>query len=506
MRAMAWLSVHDRFRVLIDRNAYLDATLINVFLGLPYDNVLAEFLTFLNNCCESKALLNVIATEAVVRSLIHVGHLAQSKDAIEQVAHLTQKFTASEILLPVLREDNSSEAIFSLVRKGSPEAQEWTIQAIYNIATDAAIKKKIVKRTVSGGKGSQSPSSSLLDFLRDIACGQGASTAQSHAAWLIASLYARGDGRETMLDRDSLNSLCALLTASSPAVVRQATWGVSQLPVNDEDVMRRLMAIETPKHLCATLKSMSSKMSPAEIGVIAQGCLTIGTLAQSPLIRKKLVELNVISLLASILISSVHSPDFSIDILVGAAVAVRELALDIALARKLVGEGVFPGLVASLSNNSKAVRASAIAALVALLNSREDIPALLEVPHAIRDILAILDRTAVDSRVPVDLILQARQEPDMFFMLAQGIRLLAADDDAKKQFLVHKGYKTLMKLVTKETGEGGEARFHDPEVEEEVPNIFNVKLTLYMFINMFVNFLIYIERRLYCVLLKGHLF
>merc|ERR1719158_501854 len=208
---LASLSNHEEVRALIAENTYLDIALLKMFFSLPYQRVLAQFFLFLNNCCHSDVLFQELSRQSIIVPLMAHVEKTTDPETITHIAHLCYQFCkkageqkasggqgAGTNGISILMEDKSINALFSLIKKGSPEAQEVAVQSFYHLATDDKVKRDIIRKGV-------------LDYLCQLAL-HGAPSVQPHAAWLVASLTVRGSSRDLMYQRNTLTALSNLLS------------------------------------------------------------------------------------------------------------------------------------------------------------------------------------------------------------------------------------------------------------------------------------------------------
>lgn len=419
-KILAALSHREEVRNIIEQHGYLDAAVLQTFLAIPYPAVLIEILQLLNNCCRNEVLFEQLATETVLKPLVRNANRTDDPGVILQVSRLWHRFSLSPRMLKALRDEAAVEAIFAIIRKGPPTAQEMAIQAIYHLAADTEIKRAVVRR-------------GMLECFCELA-ESGPNSVQPHAAWLIASLVVRGDGRDLMFQRNTLEVLTRLLQAANTKVVAQAAWALSLLPRLD-DVVVRLVGVGCVPLLCAALHAKDPALQ-------AQGARTIGALAWSRRFREEAVEANAMTLLLALLAKEAVP-----DVHAGVAMAIREFVQeDEGNAITCLQQGVAEGLVRLLASKSKDVRGAALSAIVPLLSVLREARRLLEA-GVVRSIL----REGQDAET-------FAPDSDMQLSLARAMRLLASNDAAKAEFRDAGGLGALLQL----------ARSDEPTVQEEV--------------------------------------
>jgi hypothetical protein len=459
VKNLAALSTHEEVRELIETHDYLEIETLRMFLSLPHENVLAEFFIFLNNCCQSEALFAYLSREEAINPLIRHALVSDCPEIIVQVARLCYCFSLVPETLTVLRQEQSVEAVFAIVRKGNPQAQEVAIQAIYHLAIDPMIKRAIIRK-------------GLLDALCQMTK-SGPVSVQPHAAWLIASLVVRGGSRDLMFQKNTLNVLVQVLTAENPKVVVQAAWALSHLPI-EASIIARLADINGIVLLCRTLCSTH----PA---VLAQGALTIAALAKNRMFRDHVQECGAISLLVSLLHKSAdektadtNSDDNSSvchpDVQTGVAAAMRELSQDEENAITFSESGVATGLVQLMLSQSRRVRSAALAAVVPLLSVTDRMPMLLDagvMGAMLSEHMLVEDReerggesdwSQTANEPSRDLGFKGNDDTSLYQSLAKAIRMFASNDAAKEMFRRSNGFDLLMQL----------ANSTEPEVQVEV--------------------------------------
>jgi hypothetical protein len=442
MTLLASLAAHEKALMIMRDRSYLDKAVVLKFMEVPYASVIGAFVSLLKNCCRVPELVKLLQQpEVVIRVVAHVGKATglsrrDSDEILTQAAQLLYCFATTPNGLALL-DDAAVEAIFTVVRRGPPVAQEVAIQAMYYLAVDAKTKRAIVR-------------SGMLDLLCDLAR-NGPDRVQTHAAWVVSSLSVRGTARELMFEKNTLQALTSLLTAKNPSVATQAAWALSHLP-HDSDTMHKFIGI-------GGIALISQTLSHEDRIVRAQGALTIGSLSdESPVFRSAIVDVGVVLMLVTLLS---RAEDFETQL--GIAVAVRAVAKTAEVAGKLLASGVGDRLV-PLLRAPLPVRAHALAALVPLLSIPAEVPKLLAGPAMVAmlwgsnkegDPQAAIDGQVVEVQ---NLVLKRSQQPAIELSLARCIRLLSSSDDAKRSFREASGFPVLVKL--------GESL--EPDVQEEV--------------------------------------
>eukprot|EP00397_Hematodinium_sp_SG-2012_P001266 GEMP01001267.1.p1 GENE.GEMP01001267.1~~GEMP01001267.1.p1 ORF type:complete len:1662 (+),score=431.87 GEMP01001267.1:196-5181(+) len=440
MQILASLSNHKEVRALIAENSYLDLTVLEMFLNLPYPRVLAEFFLFLNNCCHSEVLFKELSKQSLIRPLIRHAERSTDPDTIRHMTRLCYQFCLKPQTREILMENNCVDALFAIVKKGSPEAQEVAVQSIYHLATDEKVKRDIIRK-------------GLLTFLCDLA-ETGPVSVQPHAAWLVASLVVRGNSRDLMYQRNTLSAITNLLSATNPKVITQAAWALSHVPL-EEDVISKLIHIGTATKILNTL-TFSPDDSVEVEEVQRQGAITIGTLSKNKLFRSQVVSGGVVQLLVRILL---HTKCQTVQC--GIAIAIREISQSREYAQEFLKAGAAPGLVMLLQAKSVFVRRAALGTIVPLLLVPSEISCFLDA-NAIQ---VMLDGVVEDMGEEHDDDIcgefrtnLSHDEPSTELSLAQAIRIFATDDRAKAEFRQYNGFDILMKLSENAS----------PDIQEEV--------------------------------------
>lgn len=419
-KVLAALSNRSEVRQIIEAHGYLDMTVLQTFLSLPYPSVLIEVLLLLNNCCRSEVLAADLATEAVLKPLVKHANKSEEGGVLIQIARLWHRFAMNPRMLTVLREDTAVETIFAIVKKGPPQAQELAIQAIYHLAADSEVKRAIVRR-------------GMLEFLCTLA-EDGPRSVQPHAAWLIASLLVRGEGRDLMYQRNTLEVLARLMSASNGHVVCRAAWALSQLP-QEEEVVARLVSVGAVSLLCDALNANN------ELGQ-AQGARTIGSLAWSDSFRREASSAGILKTLLQLL----DNEEATADVQSAVAGAIREfLEKDEANVKSCLHHAkTAQNLVRLLGSSNHEVRSAALSATVPLLSHGQEARVLLDA-----GVLRVILQEGAATQDP---------DPDFQLSLARTMRLLASNDAAKVEFREVGGLHILLEL----------SKSDEPLVQEEV--------------------------------------
>lgn len=418
-KVLASLSNRSEVREIIEEHGYLDMTVLQTFLALPYPAVLVEVLLLLNNCCRSEALAADLATEAVLKPLVKHANKSEEPGVLVQIARLWHRFAMNGAMLSLLREDSAVDTIFAIIKKGPPAAQELAIQAVYHLAADSEVKRAIVRR-------------GMLEFLCNLAEG-GPISVQPHAAWLIASLLVRGDGRDLMYQRNTLEVLTHLLRAKNPQVVTRAAWALSQLPQLEEVVVRLVSVGAVPL--------LSGVLGAKDASGKAQGARTIGSLAWSESFRSEAASAGVLKTLSGLLAQENSSP--AVHAAVARAMS-EFLHRDEAFAKSCLQEGTAQSLVKLLGVSNHEVRSAALSATVPLLSLGQDARVMLDA-----GVLRVILQEGVATQ---------KSDPDFQLSLARTMRLLASNDAAKAEFREVGGLTVLLELSVSD----------EPAVQEEV--------------------------------------
>merc|ERR1719387_3170958 len=144
IRLLAALAAHDKALQILQDQSFLATPVVIRFLDIPQPSVVGAFISLLRHCGRSDEVIVHIQQKEIVAKVVEHVMRKTDEDIYCETAKLLYCFATSADGLKLL-DEQAVEAIFVIVRRGSPQAQEIAIQSIYYLAVEAKTKRSIVR-------------------------------------------------------------------------------------------------------------------------------------------------------------------------------------------------------------------------------------------------------------------------------------------------------------------------------------------------------------------------
>ncbi|KAF4669977.1 Glutamate decarboxylase 2 [Perkinsus olseni] len=193
-------------------------------------------------CTSPETMENLASSTLIEKSLALLTSPTTDQQTTLRITGFLLELARDHRAASTLREEMHARTVFSLLRRENASASRCAIiELIYALARpDPSFRRLLVDL--------DGDAPSALASLVQLATG-GPLSVRSHAAWLVSSLAAcHGAGVEYTFKL--VAALSRLLTSEEATVLEHALWGLTQVSLDDDEVVERLVAVGVPAIVC----------------------------------------------------------------------------------------------------------------------------------------------------------------------------------------------------------------------------------------------------------------
>ncbi|KAF4729054.1 hypothetical protein FOZ62_030114, partial [Perkinsus olseni] len=230
-------------RSVIHEKGILSPSLVEATLTAADQRTLPRLFASLQlGCTSPETMENLASSTLIKRSLALLTSPTTDQQTTLRITSFLLELARDHRAASTLREEMHARTIFSLLRRENASASRCaTIELIYSLARpDPSFRRLLVD--LDG----EAPSA--LASLVQLAT-EGPLSVQSHAAWLVSSLAAC-HGADVEYTSKLVAALSRLLTSEEATVLEHTLWGLTQVSLDDEEVVQRLVAVGVPAIVC----------------------------------------------------------------------------------------------------------------------------------------------------------------------------------------------------------------------------------------------------------------
>ncbi|KAF4725639.1 hypothetical protein FOZ63_020436 [Perkinsus olseni] len=248
-------------RSVIHEKGILSPSLVEATLTAADQRTLPRLFASLQlGCTSPETVENLASSTLIKRSLALLTSPTTDQQTTLRITSFLLELARDHRAASALREEPHAREILSLLwRENAAVGRCATIELIYALAgPDPSFRRFLVDL--------DGDAPSALASLVQLAT-EGPLSVRWHAAWLVSSLAAcHGAGVEYMFQ--FVAALSRLLTSKEATVLEHALWGLTQVSLDDDEVVERLGAAGVPAIVC-NLRSGSHRVRCGRMRVVA---------------------------------------------------------------------------------------------------------------------------------------------------------------------------------------------------------------------------------------------
>ncbi|KAF4744153.1 hypothetical protein FOZ63_000779 [Perkinsus olseni] len=239
-------------RSVIHEKGILSPSLVDATLTVADQRTLPRLFASLQLACTSQDIVENLASSTLIKrslALLTSPTTTDQQTTLRITAFLLELARDHRAASALSEEPHAREILSLLWRENAAVGRCATIELIYALARpDPSFRRLLVDP--------DGDAPSALASLVQLAT-EGPLSVRSRAAWLVSSLAACHPG-EVEYTFEFVAALSRLLTSKEATVLEHALWGLTQVSLDDEEVVERLVAAGVPAIVCNLLSGSNS--------------------------------------------------------------------------------------------------------------------------------------------------------------------------------------------------------------------------------------------------------
>ncbi|KAF4706852.1 hypothetical protein FOZ62_004517 [Perkinsus olseni] len=231
-------------RSVIREKGILSPSLVEATLTAADQRTLPRLFAFLQLGCATLDIVENLASSSLIkRSLaLLTSPTTTDQQTTLRITGFLLELARDHRAASALKEEPHAREILSLLwRENAAVGRCAAIELIYALARpDPSFRRLLVDP--------DGDAPSALTSLVQLAT-EGSLSVQSHAAWLVSGLAAC-HGADIEYTSKLVAALSRLLTSEEATVLEHTLWGLTQVSLDDEEVVQRLVAVGVPAIVC----------------------------------------------------------------------------------------------------------------------------------------------------------------------------------------------------------------------------------------------------------------